>query len=114
MFHAAHRWWGMMLRLFSFVVVLTMVGTGLSAPAKKAAARQANTDDMWVVEPAADSLPPNVTHHTYISAAMNQRPVGYCVYLPPSYSQTPDQRYPVIYHLHGAGGNETRSVYSAQ
>jgi endo-1,4-beta-xylanase len=43
-----------------------------------------------------------------------QREVGYCLYLPPSYAAQPAWRYPVIYHLHGAGGNETRSVYSAK
>jgi endo-1,4-beta-xylanase len=42
-----------------------------------------------------------------------QREVGYCLYLPPGYEKDTQRRYPVIYHLHGAGGNETRSVYSA-
>jgi endo-1,4-beta-xylanase len=43
-----------------------------------------------------------------------KRDVGYCLYLPPSYDTHAEWRYPVIYHLHGAGGNETRSVYSAK
>ncbi len=79
-------------------------------PAK---ANQANSDDMWVVEPKDGSLPDRVTHHTYPSAAM-KRAVGYCIYLPPGYERDAARRYPVIYELHGAGGNETKSVFSAQ
>ena len=32
--------------------------------------------------------------------------VGYCIYLPPGYGTDADRRYPVIYNLHGADGNE--------
>jgi len=86
-----------------------------STAQKNAAARfvQANSDDMWVAEPKAGALPERVTHHTYRSAAM-KRDVGYCIYLPPGYERDSTRHYPVIYHLHGAGGNETRSVFSAQ
>lgn len=77
----------------------------------KPKANQTNTDDMWVVSPVPE-LPANVTHHTLHSASMN-RDVGYCIYLPPGYEKDTDRRYPVIYELHGAGGNETRSLYSA-
>ncbi|MEW6302850.1 MAG: alpha/beta hydrolase-fold protein [Verrucomicrobiota bacterium] len=72
-----------------------------------------NTDDMWVAKPLPESFPTGVTHHTYRSAAM-KRDVGYCIYLPPGYAKDKGRRYPVIYNLHGAGGNETRTVYSAQ
>ncbi|MEQ1850919.1 MAG: alpha/beta hydrolase-fold protein [Chthoniobacteraceae bacterium] len=86
-----------------------------SAVEKKPAAKanQANAEDMWVVEPKAGTLPERVTHHTYRSAAM-KRDVGYCIYLPPGYERDSARRYPVIYELHGAGGNETKSVFSAQ
>ncbi|HSH93150.1 MAG TPA: alpha/beta hydrolase-fold protein, partial [Roseimicrobium sp.] len=74
---------------------------------------QANSDDMWVTSPVPE-LPTGVTHHTFRSASM-KRDVGYCIYLPPGYAADKmERRYPVIYHLHGAGGNETRSVYSAK
>ena len=76
-------------------------------------ANQANTDDMWAVNPGPGSLPPGVSHHIYHSRCMN-RNVGYCIYLPPGYTRERDRRYPVIYHLHGGGGNETRALYSAQ
>lgn len=101
------------------ILVLALVATcsisSSYAVEKKPAAKanQANADDMWVVVPKAGSLPERVTHHTYCSAAM-KRDVGYCIYLPPGYERDSTRKYPVIYHLHGAGGNETRSVFSAQ
>ena len=67
---------------------------------------------MWLTSPLPE-LPAGVTHHTYRSASM-KREVGYCIYLPPSYARQVAWRYPVIYELHGGGGNETRAVYSAQ
>ena len=48
----------------------------------------------------------SVTHHALDSKAMS-RTVGYTVYLPPDYKQETEKRYPVLYFLHGAGGNET-------
>lgn len=55
----------------------------------------------WVVDEAA----PGTTHHTLRSDSM-RRDVGYNIYLPPSYEQSVDRRYPVVYFLHGAGGSE--------
>jgi enterochelin esterase-like enzyme len=83
----------------------------LHAQKAKKKANPTNADDMWVTSPVPE-LPTNVTHHTFSSASM-KREVGYCLYLPPGYEKDTPRRYPVIYHLHGAGGNETRSVYSA-
>ena len=85
----------------------------VAAAKSKPKANQVNTPDMWVVNPAPGSLPAGVTHHTYRSEAM-KCDVGYCIYLPPAYVKEPTRRFPVIYHLHGAGGNETRATYSAQ
>ncbi len=59
---------------------------------------------VWVNAPNKP-LPTGVTHRTYPSAAMKCE-VGYCVYLPPTYEQEKAQRFPVIYYLHGGGGNE--------
>ena len=37
--------------------------------------------------------------------------VGYCIYLPPGYETETEQRYPVVYHLHGGRpGSELKSV----
>ncbi|MFM8469875.1 MAG: alpha/beta hydrolase [Limisphaerales bacterium] len=98
----------------AFVFFALLCGIGLSAETKKSAkSNQTNTDDMWVAKPLPASFPTNVTHHTYRSAAM-QHDVGYCIYLPPSYAKDTARRYPVIYNLHGAGGNETRALFSAE
>lgn len=98
-----------MIRLARFI--LFTLGTTLVAAQPKPKANQANTDDMWIASPVP-ALPTGVTHHTFRSGSM-KREVGYCIYLPPGYATDTERRYPVIYHLHGAGGNETRSVYSA-
>ena len=63
--------------------------------------------------PAAGSLPKGVSHHTYYSKSMGHE-VGYCIYLPPRYSENPTARYPAIYNLHGAGGDETRGLLAAE
>jgi len=102
--------------MFPLLILVLLLGFGTSlfaqsAKLKQPNPKQVNADAMWVASPGPE-LPAGVTHHTFESASM-RRPVGYCVYLPPDYGTAPDRRYPVIYHLHGAGGNETRSVYSA-
>ena len=44
-------------------------------------------------------------HRTFYSEA-HRAEVGYCIYLPPGYESDGGERYPVIYNLHGANGNE--------
>ncbi|MEZ6127924.1 MAG: alpha/beta hydrolase-fold protein [Planctomycetaceae bacterium] len=68
---------------------------------------------IWVNEPKPNQLPlPKGTQHlTFHSKLVNQQ-IGYCVYLPPSYSLEADRRYPVIYNLHGNGGNEFTGLES--
>jgi len=64
---------------------------------------------VWVNElPAKKELPTNTTHRTFFSEAAGQD-VGYCLYLPPGYEEDTEKRYPVIYNLHGNGGNEFHS-----
>lgn len=89
-----------------------------AAPAAQPAPKSAdpavrNASIKWVNEPKPSSLPTGVTHHTFFSKAL-KRDVGYCIYLPPGYEQSPDRRYPVIYNLHGAGGNELHSFTDAK
>src|SRR6266853_4190395 len=53
--------------------------------------------------------------HLFRSAILSSS-VRYCVFLPASYS-SPDakaQRYPVLYLLHGLGGNEQTAVVSGE
>lgn len=104
----------LLLGLFVFAFFAPLCDRVFSADAKKQTkANQTNTDDMWVAKPLPASFPTNVTHHTYRSAVM-KRDVGYCIYLPPGYGTDTTRRYPVIYNLHGAGGNETRTVFNAE
>lgn len=51
---------------------------------------------------------PGVTHRTFKSDVIGQT-IGYSVLVPPGYDDGDDQ-YPVLYWLHGAGGNETREA----
>ncbi len=67
----------------------------------------------WVNEPKPGQLPEGVSHRTFHSAALG-RDVGYCIYLPPGYATDTARRYPVIYNLHGAGGNELHSFTDAR
>jgi S-formylglutathione hydrolase FrmB len=39
-------------------------------------------------------------------------PVGYCALLPPSYDAEPGKKFPVVYFLHGLGGDQTFLVSS--
>ncbi|HUS93134.1 MAG TPA: alpha/beta hydrolase-fold protein [Phycisphaerae bacterium] len=49
---------------------------------------------------------PGLSHHVLHSQAMGHD-VGYVVWVPSGYDAKADHRYPVIYFLHGAGGNES-------
>jgi enterochelin esterase-like enzyme len=51
------------------------------------------------------ALPAGCQHRTYYSAA-NKTTIGYNIYLPPDYAANASARYPVVYSLHGMGGNE--------
>ena len=74
---------------------------------------QSQPPTVWVNAPKTGSLPVGVTHHIYRSASM-KHDVGYLIYLPPGYATQPAQRYPVIYNLHGAGGNELHGQLAAE
>ncbi len=47
-----------------------------------------------------------LTHHVLKSEALGHE-VGYVVWTPPTYIEKVKERFPVIYFLHGAGGNES-------
>jgi endo-1,4-beta-xylanase len=82
-------------------LLVTIGFTGLAALAPSVAAQVG--PDAWSNPPA--SAVHNVTHRTFRSASVGAD-VGYSIYLPPGYEQG-TQRYPVLYYLHGAGGNES-------
>lgn len=74
------------------------------AHAQAQPARAAARPHQWCNEPAAP-LPTGVTHHRFRSPSM-KIDVGYSVYLPADYTKAPHARFPVVYWLHGGGGNE--------
>jgi S-formylglutathione hydrolase FrmB len=47
-----------------------------------------------------------------LASSIMPRPVGYCALLPPSYDEQPARRFPVLYFLHGLGGDQTFLVSS--
>ncbi len=100
----------LLLPLFLTAGAATLAQTpGIPSPADAAKNRAIK----WVNEPKPGQLPEGVVHRTFRSEALG-REVGYCIYLPPGYATDATRRYPVIYNLHGAGGNELHAFSSAR
>jgi enterochelin esterase-like enzyme len=51
-------------------------------------------------------MEPNGTKYGTFTSKTLGEDVSYLVYLPPQYDEKPTQRFPVIYWLHGLGGNQ--------
>ena len=67
----------------------------------------------WVNKPTDKQLPlPRGTQHLTFHSKLVDQDIGYCVYLPVAYRSSPKKRFPVIYNLHGNGGNEFSSLES--
>jgi predicted alpha/beta superfamily hydrolase len=49
---------------------------------------------------------PGLSHHVLKSKTLGHD-VGYVIWTPAGYDEKAEQRYPVIYFLHGSGGNES-------
>jgi len=60
----------------------------------------AASSHQWVT-PAVEA--PRVSHHTFTSVAAATR-VSYHLYKPAAYDRQTDQRFPVVYWLHGSEG----------
>jgi len=74
-------------------------------------ARESIKNLSWINKRAR--TPNIVTHQTFYSKA-NQTKVGFYIYLPPHYQTNKNKRYPVIYSLHGMGGDEARNIEQAE
>lgn len=98
----------MSLRVFTCVLLISLAGTSaINAQGQKnqkSKRKPKPTGIVWVNK-TDKQLPPGVLHRTFASKAAKQK-VGYCIYLPPGYNKDTARRYPVIYNLHGNGGNE--------
>lgn len=90
--------------LVTRVALAAVVTTFAQEPAAPAAKTTPGKRREVVWNNADGQRRPGISHHVLRSKAM-EREVGYNVYLPPGYDSH-SRRYPVIYFLHGAGGNE--------
>ncbi len=70
-------------------------------------------DAQWVHAPSKQVLQqtPGLVHEQFESPAMKTT-VGYSVVLPRSYDEG-SKRYPVVYWLHGGGGNECSNLFTS-
>ena len=93
-------------------ILITALMTAVASSQVGPNGKDPNAATVWVNPPKAGSLPEGVTHHTYVSPSM-KHDVGYLIYLPPDYDSVVAKRYPVIYNLHGAGGNELHGQQAA-
>src|SRR3989338_11608408 len=59
---------------------------------------------------AKSAAPANLVRTTHFSKYMGNKQWKFNIYLPPSYAAG-TQRYPVIYFLHGGGGDENQLTY---
>lgn len=57
----------------------------------------------WLMAPMESK---NLTYKTFESKSAGEK-VSYLIYLPPQYDDSKSDRYPVVYWLHGIGGNQT-------
>lgn len=89
-----------LLVCMSLFIVCSMICIALPSHAQEDERR----DVSWVNTKLPDS--PGLTHHVLSSQAM-EHDVGYVVWTPPGYDEDSGKRYPVIYFLHGMGGNES-------
>ena len=106
-------------RLVALCVLVFVFAPTLAAQSGKPAAKKKKPKRgpsiVWVNPPEEKHLPltDGASHETFHSKLAG-KDVGYVVYLPPQYNASPDQRFPVIYNLHGNGGNELTSLNVVQ
>jgi endo-1,4-beta-xylanase len=76
---------------------------GVPANANQPGARRQPPKAEWV---ETNQAAPNGTQYHTFSSKVLGHDVSCLVYLPPGYDQDTTKRYPVIYWLHGMGGNQ--------
>ncbi|WP_197138096.1 alpha/beta fold hydrolase [Crateriforma conspicua] len=72
------------------------------APSRADTSRMRDRDPAWKMTPVEA---PNLHYRTFQSATVGEE-VSYVIYLPPSYDEQTDKRFPVVYWLHGIGGSQ--------
>ncbi|NQY14900.1 MAG: esterase family protein [Henriciella sp.] len=91
--------------ILSGAVLLFVAACGGAAPtASEDVSQPAEASPTPAPEPGPAETPRALVSEHSLETALMAQPVSYHVFLPPSYADTPDARYPVIYWLHGSGG----------
>lgn len=91
-----------------------LVGDGLAGPKKqkdKDKPKDDPSDTVWYNPPRKPME--GVEHHKFESDVL-ERTVGYSIILPKAYEKFPQGRFPVVYFLHKAYGNESSSYSYAK
>jgi endo-1,4-beta-xylanase len=69
--------------------------------------------DEWV-DPVTDT-PPGISYRLYLTPSRGANTeASYLIYLPPTYEQNTDNRFPVLYWLHGGFGNARQGAWAVQ
>jgi hypothetical protein len=98
----------------TFGICLILAGSLFGQDAKPKKTKKAPPPFKWVNPLPAQLKLPGVTHATFVSPSM-KIPVGYCIYLPPTYATQTKTRFSVVYYLHGGRpGSELKSVKLAK
>lgn len=85
----------------AFLAIASLSAAAFAQPARP----PADTDFGAWADPNHDG-PGGMKYKTFASKLAGTD-VSYLIYLPPGYATDKDQRYPVIYWLHGRGGSQT-------
>lgn len=83
------------------LVLLSLI---CGSPQVALAQRESTRESPVWLDPNKDA-PLGSKYHVFQSATVNKR-VSCLVWLPPAYKREPDRKFPVIYWLHGANGNQ--------
>jgi endo-1,4-beta-xylanase len=96
----------MAVRTWLILIALAGVGAGMvAAGAWRYLSRSQPLPAVYFLDPDT-TAPPPMAYKTFHSVTINAD-ASYLIYLPPGYDQG-EQRYPVIYWLHGLGGSPSR------
>jgi poly(3-hydroxybutyrate) depolymerase len=90
------RFWHLMIAIQFFCSEVVASATAQSQESRP----DSQSDLAWVT---AEISAPRVSFHTFDSAAAKTK-VSYHIYKPAAYDQDTQQRFPVVYWLHGSGG----------
>jgi len=95
-----------MRSLISKAVCLASLALLVAYAAAQQTAGSANAKVSWL--PVLDKPPERLKYQAFVSKTVN-REYGFLLYLPPDYAKKSSGRFPVVYWLHGRGGDPTQA-----